>query len=48
MDSRVKKAIFLGYPKGIKGYKLWLIEEKKVIISRDVVFNELKVCKENQ
>ena len=34
------KAVFLGYPKGIKGYRLWSLDEKKVVINRDVVFNE--------
>ena len=41
------KAIFLGYPKGVKGYKLWLINERKVIISRNVIFNENAFFKTN-
>ena len=41
------KAIFLGYPKGAKGYRLWLINEKKVVISRDVIFNEMTFFKTN-
>lgn len=33
---------FLGYPEGVKGYKLWCIEpgSEKCMISRDVVFKE--------
>ena len=36
------KCLFLGYAKGVKGYRLWSIEPKgtKLIISRDVIFNE--------
>ena len=32
----------MGYPKGVKGYKLWCLEYrfKKCLISRDVIFNE--------
>ena len=32
--------MFLGYPEGVKGYKVWLLEEKKCVTSRDVRFNE--------
>ncbi|CAA0827001.1 Uncharacterized mitochondrial protein AtMg00820, partial [Striga hermonthica] len=36
------KCVFLGYPDGVKGYRLWLrsVPGFKVVISRDVVFNE--------
>lgn len=39
------KCVFLGYPEGVKGYKLWCIDMKppKAIISRDVVFNEAEM-----
>ena len=40
LNPRAKKEVFLGYPTGVKGYRVWLIEEKKVVISRDVMFNE--------
>ena len=39
--------MFLGYPEGVKGYKLWCTNLKppKAIISRDVVFNEAEMLK---
>lgn len=45
LQLRAKKCILLGYPEGVKGYKLWCTEEdsKKVINSRDVTFNELEM-----
>jgi len=40
LDSRAKKAIFLGFSGGVKGYRLWCSESKKVILSRDVTFDK--------
>ena len=47
LNPRAKKGYFLGYPIGVKGYKIWLIEDKKAIISRDVIFNEYVFYKTN-
>lgn len=37
-DTRSKECIFLGYSTESKAYRLWSIEEQKVIVSRDVKF----------
>ena len=34
------KGVFFSFPSSVKGYKIWLIEENKCIISHDVTFNE--------
>ena len=42
LDPRSQKAIFIGYPLDTKGYKLYDLEAKKFVRSRDVVFHENK------
>lgn len=33
LKPRALKGVFIGYPAGVKGYKVWLLEERKVVIS---------------
>jgi hypothetical protein len=42
LDNKAEKCIFIGYKDGVKGYKLWNPETKKIVYSRDVVFREVK------
>ena len=37
---RSRKCIFVGYPHGNKGWKLYDLEKHEIIVSRDVVFYE--------
>ncbi|KAH9654968.1 hypothetical protein KPL70_022170 [Citrus sinensis] len=42
LEPRAIKGIFIGYPEGVKGYRIWCIDGKpsRIIVSRDVVFDE--------
>ena len=39
-DPKSERCIFLGYADGTKGYRLYNLKKKKIIISRDVIFDE--------
>lgn len=39
-DARADLGVFVGYPLGQKGYMIYLLESKTVIVSRNVVFKE--------
>lgn len=38
-----RRCVLIGYPNGVKGYKLWCIENQKIIVSRDVTFDEKQI-----
>jgi hypothetical protein len=46
--SKSKQCVFLGYGKGVKGYKFGDPTAKKAVISRDVVFDENSMLKSTQ
>ena len=42
-EPRYVKCVFLGYKNGVEGYKLWCLETRRIIVSRDVIFYEIAV-----
>ncbi|KAJ4703769.1 Retrovirus-related Pol polyprotein from transposon TNT 1-94 [Melia azedarach] len=40
LEPRAKKRVFIGYGDEVKGYRIWSPSEKRVILSRNVVFDE--------
>ncbi|KAH9669846.1 hypothetical protein KPL70_021959 [Citrus sinensis] len=44
LDDKSEKFIFIGYDNNSKGYKLYNPNNEKILISRDVVFNEEGEC----
>lgn len=46
LKPRAKKGVFMGYPQGVKGYRIWSLEEKKIVINRNVLFHEDVVFKD--
>ncbi|KAH9668944.1 hypothetical protein KPL70_021590 [Citrus sinensis] len=47
LDARALKGVFVGYPDAVKGHKIWCKEQGKCIVSRDIVFHESALLKEN-
>ena len=39
-ESRSRRCVFLGYPNGKKAWKMYDLETKEFVFSRDVVFYE--------
>ena len=40
LDEKGERCIFMGYADSTKGYRLYNLEKKKLIINRDVVFHK--------
>ena len=45
LDPKSRQCVFLRYRKGVKGSKFWDPTTNKVVISRDVVFDEKSMLK---
>lgn len=39
-SDTAKRGIFVGYQEGHHNYRVWLLDEKRIVYSHDVVFNE--------
>ena len=48
LEPRAFKGILLGYTDGVKGYRIWNLEMKKVVNSYHVTFDESALFKENE
>jgi hypothetical protein len=48
LDLKSRQCVFLGYGKGVKGYKFWDPKANKAVISRDVVLDENSMLKSTQ
>ena len=45
MHPRARKGAFVGFKKGVKGYKIWNPKDRKFILSIDVTFDEASMVK---
>ena len=45
LDSKSRKCVFLDFEKSVKGYRLWDPISKKMVTSKDVIFDEIFMLK---
>ena len=43
LDAKFRQCIFMGYQKWVKDFKLWDPKANKMVISRDVIFDEKSI-----
>lgn len=48
LEPRATKGIFIGYSSESKVYRIWICDEKKIVISRDVKFFERSLSTDDQ
>ena len=46
LEPSYVKCVFLGYKNGVKGDKLWCLETRKIIVSRDFIFDETAMLRD--
>lgn len=46
LKPRALRGVFIGYPSGVKGYKVWIPEDKNFITSGNAVFREDKLYRD--
>ncbi len=44
LDPKAKECVFVGYSEGSKAYRLWNPASQKIVISRNVIFDEGALC----
>jgi len=45
VNPQVKKFVFLGVKRNMKGYRLWDLKNKKIVLSRHITFDKTSVLK---
>jgi len=45
LEPRARKVVLLGFKRGVKEYKLWDSEDRRIVLSRDVTFDESSIVK---
>ena len=48
LEPRARKVVLLGFKRGVKEYKLWDSEDRRIVLSRDVTFDESSMVKSGQ